>query len=83
MTLLPNFNSTQVKLVYALCTLHNIIVDNETDPYFWNRSARKRALRDLRHGNRRNTSQRVSSVSDTCAKRFRDEIAEQMWNDYQ
>ncbi|ETV72234.1 hypothetical protein H257_12702 [Aphanomyces astaci] len=81
---------TQVKLVYSLCAMHNVIMELENDPHFLEKvdEAKKKRDRkiqrrkDRRRGRRNNAPTRVVEDHTAEAGAVRDSIAAAMWHQY-
>jgi hypothetical protein len=67
----------QVKLVFAVCVLHDLIMDGERDQIFWDRAARHRTRKMIRFNRvHRNTRSGATQSSNMLGQR--DALAEQM-----
>ena len=70
-------------MVYAMCILHNIIMDQEVDSSMidsYTFDVRCQRSRTSQPARRRTAHSSV--VGDREMKKFRDDIANRMWNDY-
>ncbi|ETW06518.1 hypothetical protein H310_02749 [Aphanomyces invadans] len=82
---------TQVNLVYALCALHNIIMELESDPHFLQKADKAKKKRDKKHqqrmarrGRPNNRRRPDHNAEDHTAEAgaLRDSIAVAMWQQY-
>ncbi|ETV72631.1 hypothetical protein H257_12381 [Aphanomyces astaci] len=82
--------ATQVNLVYALCAMHNIIMEVESDSHFLQKADEAKRKRDKKYQQRMTRSRsrrprRSVPPSDDCtaeASVLRDSIANAMWQQY-